>query len=71
MKSKTLSLKTIINEFDFQKKISYNSMKQLNKTDLLLLANKLIKNIPDPCNAKEHYQSFIIKEKQKTSKTSY
>ena len=69
MKSKTLSLKTIINKFDFQRKISYNSMKQLNKTDLLLLANKLIKNIP--CNPKEHYQSFIIKEKQKTSKTSY
>ena len=71
MKSKTLSLKTIINEFDLKKKISYNSMEQLNKTDLLLLANKLIKNIPDPCNPKEHYQSFIIKEKQKTSKTSY
>ena len=26
---------------------------------MLLLATKLIKEIPDPCNAKEHYQSFI------------
>ena len=34
MKSKTLSLKTIINELDFpQKKNSYNSMKSLNKKD--------------------------------------
>ena len=37
------------------KKISHNSMKHLNKKDLLLLANKLTKNIPDPGNAKEHY----------------
>ena len=29
----------------------------LRKADLLLLVNKLIEKIPDPCNAKEHYQS--------------
>ena len=29
---------------------------------MLLLATKLIKKIPDPCNAKEHYQSFIKKK---------
>ena len=34
------------------------------KKDLLLLANKSIKNIPDPYNVKQHYQ-----EKQKVSKT--
>ena len=28
----------------------------------LLLANKLMKNIPDPRNVKEHYKSFIIKK---------
>ena len=60
MKSKTLSLKTIINELDILKKSVIISMKRLNKKDLLLLTNKLIKKIPDPRNAKEHYQSFII-----------
>ena len=44
-------------------------MKHLNKKGLLLLANKLVKNIPDSGNAKEYYQSFIIKKKKKISKT--
>ena len=43
MKSETLSLKITINELDFSKKINYNLMRRLNKRDLLLLANKLIK----------------------------
>ena len=35
-----------------------------------MLANKSIEKIPDPCNAKEHYQSFIKKgKKNKVSKT--
>ena len=59
MKSKTLSLKSIINELDFIKKDSYYSMEGLNKKGLLLIANKLIKNIPDLRNAKGHYKSFI------------
>ena len=33
-------------------------VKKKKKKDLLLLANKLIENIPDPRNAKEHYQLF-------------
>ena len=33
-----------------------------------LLVNKLIYEIPDPRNAKEHYQSFIRKKKYKFSK---
>ena len=37
----------------FSKKISYNSMKRLNKKDLLLLTNKLIKNVPDLRSSKE------------------
>ena len=45
-------------------------MKRLNKKDLLLLANKLKKNVLDPRNAKEHYQSFIIKENRKSVKQS-
>ena len=45
-------------------------MKPLKRKDLLLLANKLIEKIPDPCNAKEHYQSFFKKEKQKSVKQS-
>ena len=31
-------------------------MKRLKKKDLLLLAIKLIQKVPDPRNAKEHYQ---------------
>ena len=38
---------------EFSKENSYYSMKRLKKK-LLLLANKLIEKIPDPCNAKEH-----------------
>ena len=35
-----------------------------------MLANKLIKNIPNPRNAREHYKSFIIKENRKSVKQS-
>ena len=38
----------------FSKENSYNSIKGLEKKDLLLLANRLIEKIPDPLNAKEH-----------------
>ena len=33
-------------------------MKHLKRKDLLLLANTLIEQARDPCNAKEHYESF-------------
>ena len=45
-------------------------MKRLKNKDLLLLGNKLIEKIPDPCNAKEHYQSFIRKKNRKSVKQS-
>ena len=45
-------------------------MKHLTKEDLLLLSNKFIKNIPDPHNFKEHYQSFIIQKNRKSVKHS-
>ena len=31
-------------------------MKHLKRKNLLLLANKLIEKLPDPGNAKEHYE---------------
>ena len=37
---------------------------------MLLLPNKLIEKIPDPRNAKEHYQSFIRKKNRKSVKQS-
>ena len=54
-------------QFGFSKENSYYSMKRFQtlrmkrsyyskKNDLLLLANKLIELISDPCNAKEYYQ---------------
>ena len=45
----------------YHKRIGFNETLE-KKKDLLLLANKLIKNIPDPRNAKEHCQSFMIKK---------
>ena len=46
-------------QIGFSKEGSYYSMNRLEREDLLLLAfNKLIEKVPDPCNAKEHYQSF-------------
>ena len=35
-----------------------------------MLANKLIEKIPDPRNAKEHYQSFTRKKNTKSVKQS-
>ena len=64
----TSSLKTIINKLDFLKKaviIQWNACKK----DLLLFADKLIETIPNPRNAKEHYESFIVKKNEKISKT--
>ena len=66
MKSKTLSLKTIIKELDFLRKtviIQWNAWKKKGPP---FLASKLIEKIPDPCNAKKHCQWVIRKEKNKT-----
>ena len=45
----------------FSKENSYYSMKHQEKKDLQRFAIKLIEKIPDPCNAKEYFQSFIRK----------
>ena len=42
----------------------------MKKKDLLLLSNKLIEKIPDPCNTKEQYQLFIRKNSRKSVKQS-
>ena len=55
----------------FSKIISHISMQHLTKKDLLSPANKLIKNIPDPRNVKEHYQSFVIKKNSITIRHNY
>ena len=46
------------------------SLKRLKKEKLLFLANKLIKNRPNPCNAKKHYESFLRKKNRKPVKKS-
>ena len=46
-------------------------MKRLKKNVVvLLLANKLTEKIPDPHNAKKHYQSFIRNKDTKSVKHS-
>ena len=52
----------------YSKEESYCSLKLLKKERLLLLANKLIKNIPDLRNAKKHYESFLRKKNRKSVK---
>ena len=54
----------------FSKESSYYSMKCLKRKDLLLLANKFIEKVPNPCNAKEHHQSFLRKKNRKSVKQS-
>ena len=44
-------------------------MERLNKKDLLLLNNKLVKNIPDPHNTNKHCQLFIITKSRKSLNT--
>ena len=50
-------------------------MKRLKEKRLFLLDNKLIKNITDLRNAKEHYESFLRKTNRKsiykTTKNNY
>ena len=52
------------------KEDSYYSIKCLKRKDLLLLANKLIEKLPDPRNAKEHYESFLRKKNRRKVKQS-
>ena len=67
---KNLIFENYYKRIGFSKESIYHSMKRLNNKYLLLLTNKLIKNIPVSHNGKEHYKSFIIKEKRKFVKKS-
>ena len=59
MISKTLSLSTVIIKLDFIKRWAIIHWNPLIKK-IYCFANKLIKDIADPCNTKEQYQSSII-----------
>ena len=54
----------------FSKESSYYSMKYVKRNNLLLLANKLIEEVPDSRNAKEHYESFPRKKSRNSVKQS-
>ena len=69
IKPETLSLKAVINKLNFSKK-TVISNETFEKKDLLLLTTKLTVKLPDPRNAKEHYQSFIRKKNTKSVKQS-
>ena len=45
-------------------------MKHQKKKDLQFFQTELTKKIPDPRNAKEHYQSFTRKKNAKSAKQS-
>ena len=53
----------------FSKENSYYSMKH-KKKDLQLFPIKLTEKIPDPRNAREHYQLFMRKKNTKSTKQS-
>ena len=57
-------------KFGFSKQNSYCSLKRSNRKDLLLLANKSIEKVPEPRNAKQHYESFLRKKNRKSVKRS-
>ena len=45
-------------------------MKHMKRKDLLLLPNKLIEKVPDPRNAKEHYESSLRKKNKISQKST-
>ena len=62
----TLSLKTVINELDLQRKQLFN--KKSEKENLQLFATKLTEKTPNPSNAKEYDDSYL-KRKKKNAKS--
>ena len=51
----------------FSKENSYYSMERQKGKDLQFFATKVAKNIPDPSNAKEYYNSHLKRRNTKTS----
>ena len=66
MKSESLPLKNNYERIGFSNENSCYSTKRLKRKNLLFLPKKLIEKIPDACNAKKHYQSFLRKKKRKS-----
>ena len=58
---KVFTFEAYLKQIGFCKENIHYSMKYLEK-------NKLIEKLPDPHNAKEHYQSFIKKKNTKSVK---
>ena len=67
MISEILSMKTINKELDFIKKTVIVHWNARIKKDLLF-ANKLTGKVFDPCNAKQHYESYLRNKNQKSVK---
>ena len=57
-------------QIGFSKEGSYYSMKRLKRKDLLLFAHKLIGEVPNFRNAKQHYESYLRKQNRKSVKQS-
>ena len=57
-------------QIGFSEEDSYYLMKHLKRKDLLVLANKLIRKMPDPCNTKEHCESFLRKKNKASVRQS-
>ena len=51
-------------QIGFCKENSYHAMKPLKKKRFIVACKQINRKIPDPCNAKEHYQSFNRKNPQ-------
>ena len=52
----------------YRKQLLFNET--LEKKRFIVAHKQLIGKIPDPCNAKEHYQSFLRKKNRKLIKQS-
>ena len=68
-----VSIIHLYKQIGFSNEKSYCSLKRLKKERLLLLGNKLIKNIPGWLNAKKHFESFLRKTNKicKTIRNNY
>ena len=69
-KSETIIYENYYKRTGFSKEEICCSLKRLKSKRLLLLANKFKKYAPDPCNAKEQYESFWRKKKRESVKPS-
>ena len=57
-------------QIGFSKEDRLSFIETIGKNDLLMFATKLIEKVPDPHNAKQHYESFLRKKNRKLVKQS-